>query len=398
MKKHLLSLATLLFSLVSVPSFGQSVQKLDSRLIEGWEEAYFHYNNNGLIDSTYIYLNDYKEFESYRKYTYNENGLCVREDDYQMLNYEFRHVSYIEYFYNEKNQLVKRLNYNSFGSDTFEAGGEIIWSYNEDGTVATVETSMPGWDDPEQWDLYSREIRKYNDKKLLIEKETWTVPFFGTADDLYISSASEHSYNDKDQLVMDINKFYYEDSGDEPATTAKCTYEYDEYGNLTVYNSYLNTDNENPQMKYIYHYDLNTPKDQVIYPFNLEDNNMAIHLIAAAVSANRIEYDEWWQVPNESETGELEHIGDYEWNYSEFAYTGINNTNVDVNRVGYFIYNNEIHFTNLKKGTSIQIFDMNGAKVAQKNYDGNAISLTGLAKGGYICKVANQRVPFKFVR
>ena len=394
MRKKVL-FASLMLLLASPLSFGQDVLKLDSRLIEGLDEARFHYNNKGLIDSTYLFFDDYDVYESYRKYKYSENGLCTREDDYQKLDGSFRHVSYIEYSYNEKNQLVKRMNYNSFGGEKFDVGGELKWTYNEDGTIATLETSLPSWDEPGRWDLYTREVYSYNEDKTLKSIVTHTVPFGSSQVLLYVSATVDYIYNDLKQLVRDDHRFYYEDSGDVPASTSYNTYEYDEAGNLVVYKSFIGLQSENPQVKYVYHYDLNVSAKDVIYPFNFEDK-AAVNWIAASTSPNKLDYEEWWQVPNESD--ELFHVADYTLNYSAFDPSSIHQQQVDLNRVGFFISDNLLYLVNQKEGAMVNIYNACGEVVMQQIYTKNGISLEGLDRGVYVGKIENQRMPFKFMR
>ena len=295
--------------------------------------------------------------------------------------------------------MIKRYNYNSQDGKKFNVGGELIWTYNEDGSIATIKTSMPHWGNPEQWDLYAIEYYKYNDDKTLNSIEIQTVPFDGGIEDIYVSSTADYKYNGKKQLVEDVHKYYYEGGGSEPASTTKSTYLYDEVGNLIEYDSYPTMYSKMPELRYIYHYDLDTPAEQVIYPFNYEEKQLAIYLTAASISPNRISSEEWWQIPVDAIEDKLDHVGDYVLTYSDFEASGIENTFADNNNsLSFCIDGSRLFFTSLKEGAMIKIYDLNGSMVMQQAYNAGGISIEGLARGGYICKVANYRLPVKFIR
>ena len=397
MKNHLLLSASLLFFASSM-SFAQTKQQLDSRILEEWDESYFYYNDKGLIDSTYSHVEGQISIDCYKNFTYDVNGICIEQNDYQFVDDSYRHVGQIKYTYNDKGQMIKRHNYNSSDGKNFYLGGEMLWTYNDDGTIKEISTSMPNWDAPGEMKLFSLETYTYNSDKTLKEVTVQDVPFDGTVDQMYVSTVTKYTYNNDKQLVSETRNNYYEDSGSMPAFSQKITYVYDEVGNLTQYNFFPSTTTQTPELRYIFHYDLNTLSENVVYPFNFEEQKISVYLTAAQVSPNRIEKEELWQIDMNSADTSLQHVGDYAWSYSDFTGTGIHNVNIDNNGTSFCINDNTLYLTNVKEGTNVQLYSINGTKVIDQKYTAAGISLSALAHGTYVGKVASQHMPVKFVK
>lgn len=61
--------------------------------------------------------------------SYNDQNLVSRIDGYQFLNGTWKHVYYVNYSYDEAGNMVKRTNFNSFGSNSFTQGGVYDYFY-----------------------------------------------------------------------------------------------------------------------------------------------------------------------------------------------------------------------------------------------------------------------------
>lgn len=307
-----------LFFLGIVTAFAQKTQMLTTRIMSDWDESYYRYNEKGLIDSMHIVLKDIGHYESYRKYTYNDQNLCTREDDYQLLNGKFTHVSYMDYTYDEQGRMLTRTNYNSYGTSTFDVGGKIVWEYNENGEIDKETTSLADYSSPDGFSFYKEDRYIYKDGKKQ-RKESWVKPYDAVQpDQRFMESSIDYTYDAKGQPVEEILKSYDSVTG-EQTSLSRNMYKFDEAGNLIEYSQYMGT-SQNPVVKYIYHYDMTMKRANSLLPFNFEDQ-AAPHMIAMKLSPNLIVKEEWWQMPNE--TDKLLHGGDYIWNYQNTAATNI---------------------------------------------------------------------------
>lgn len=399
MKKQRLLFAVLILSLVCpMLAFGQKTHQLDSRVLKDYEEYYFRYDGSGHLDSLYLSIEDNQPYKSYRLYTYNEKGLCTREDDYQYLadKGDFVHVSYIDYGYDEQGRMISRLNYNSFGTDNFEVGGKLVWTYNENGTIKTMETYLSSWTNPGEWELFLRDEYIYFTDMRLKEIHTSMVPYGGTEETMFISKMEEFKYDDKKQFIENSWKEYKEDGNGVPVSTGRSTYTYDELGNMIQFDSFIGLTSQNPVVRYKYEYDTTIKSENTNLPYNYEDERLPF-VYAFSLSPNVVVKEDWWQQP--METDRLEFIGTYTWTYSNAGSgSGIGNMNVDLNSVNYFVNSDVLYFTNLREGTEVQIYDVKGSVVLQSQYQAAGISLNNLPEGVYIGRVRGHKIPVKFVK
>lgn len=381
----------LLFVAFFCLSYGQKSTMLVSREIEGYIGSWYGYNENGRLDSMHVLETGY---ESYRKYVYDDDGNAVREDGYQRMGDKYKQVWHVDYTYDAEGRLLTRMNYNSMGSDDFSLSGKMVWEYDANGNVAFVRTYFPSWTVPDGFDLFSEERYVYDGNGLLTEKETWLTPFSTMdPDEMYRSSNTVYTYDESGRLTLTVNTEYDESTGDKRSAARFC-YAYDEDGNLSEYESYIGTNSKTPQVKSIYHYDKNIRSSDVMLPLNFEDSSMP-HMFAMTSSVNAITYEEWWQVPNESD--DLAHIGDYLYTYESTAGIG-RGTLVASAEVNGFISNGKLYFHSLDPGVKIRIYNAAGVEVMSASYSPEGVSLSSLPKGIYLTRADGRKVAFKFMR
>lgn len=367
-------------------AYGQKTQVLDTRILEGWDEAGFFYNDKNQLDSMTIHIMGNQPYKAYRTFEYDEKGMNTRENGYQYLNGKFKHIFYVDYTYNEDGQMKTRLNYNSTGGDECKLSAKMEWSY-KDGRIDKVSTYFPSWTVEGEFDLFSEERYIYKDN-VLQAREIWTIPYSST--ELHKASSTEYTYNQSGQMEEEFSTNYDTENGN-PTSTVTNVYTYDQNGNLIEYANYPQN-REEPALKYVYVYNEEVKRENVVLPYNFEDA-VAPHYIAMMNSTNIIEKEEWWQVPQEAD--HLVHGGDYIWTYSKNT-SSIDHKKLPNLGINFFIHNESLYFQGLAEGQLIQLFDVNGSLIIQDSYKQSGISLNTLPKGIYLIRTSQGA--FRFVK
>lgn len=372
-------------------SYGQKAHKLSSRILAGTDEYRYEYNDNGLVDS----ISSITDIDCGHKFTYDSNGKCLREDAYQIMdNGTKRHTSIVEYTYDENGRLKIRINKNSFGGAEFETNGKMEWSYDEKGNITTVNTYFPQFYG-DGFDLFQQDRYTYDANGLLTEKSTYYTWGSTDVNDMEFSSKVEYTYNENGKITSITSKA--DDYRGGIMVTGIGRYTYDADGCLDSYEVYANETSSNPSEKFVFTYNKSIKNEDVMLPFNLEDEiwNTPIYIYSMKNSPYAIETEEWWHLSDR--TGLLELVGNYEYTYS--SPTGIGRgVTAETADAKFFINNGVLYASNLKQGVKVRIFSANGTEMASSANVSGGISLASLPKGIYVARADGSKAAFKFVR
>lgn len=380
---------TLFFTLLSCAFVGLQAQesKLFLKTIESqaepneWEE--FFYDSKGVLDSISISAmqNESDVTVFGRKLIRDDNGNIILNKWYQFIDFVNVHTAKIEYKYDENNRLIERTNYQDYGWGMVKQF-PLKYYYNDNGLLIKRE-QVSGWDDS----LVEYSDYEYDDKGRLISETITDV----AGEDPGVKQKLEYSYNEND-LVSKLSTMIVNAVG-QLYESQKTEYTYDEAGNLTEINDFLNKGGVyQPAGIVKYVYDMSVSGDNIVYPFNDLDKFDTAEMLNLELNNNchnKVIRDTI-MVEFEGEWG-LVDIRDYVY---ESATVSISEVKDNVNsELAVVINNGFISLNGVKNGELVQIYDSNGNLLVVSDYN-NGISVSGLPNGVKIVKVGNRVAKF----
>ncbi|WP_026451735.1 T9SS type A sorting domain-containing protein [Aequorivita capsosiphonis] len=300
MKKILLVCITAVFS---IAGFAQNVDKEYSlseyRSSDDLEHERYTYNSDMLLVATDILLESGIEVKD--SLTYDASNNVIKLDRHQLLNGSWTLVSYIDYTYDANGNRLSRSNYNSFGGPTFTLGGVYNYFY-ENNRLTDWELLFGGTDLAEVCTL------TYNVDGLLIEEfaqDTWNS---GTLENSWkivyqynldgtLNTSSQAFWSGSTWDTAGTEWFFYDDN--------KNCIKWDHKNGNTVTNR-----NE-------YEYNLEFTVDQLVLPYNPEDDSKDTSLIEMK---NMPILQHWY---TENDLGELVYVCDYIYDYDFIGTMGV---------------------------------------------------------------------------
>lgn len=300
MKKTLLACIALAFSVTGFSQNTDLFALIEVRASDDLEYEQYTYNSDNLLKAT-DHLFDDGMLVTDSLY-YDDANNVIRLDRHQLLNGNWVHVSYIEYTYDENGNKTSRSNYNSFGGPTFTLGG--VYNYHYENNVLTDwELLMSGTD------LVEIGTLTYNaDGQLIAElgqdawggpmEDSWKIDYVYNPDGS-MKTTSQSFWNGSSWNLAGSEWFFYDDHGN-------CIEWQHKRGN-TVTN------------KFEYEYDLEYSLDQLVLPFNPEDETETKSLVE---HNNMMLLSHWY---TENDQGNLIYVCDYIYTYEMIEFMGTQN-------------------------------------------------------------------------
>ena len=387
MKK--LSSIAIAFLLCVCVCFAQKSHTLKSRYMEDYDEIYYFYNENNLVDSIYQHQFLDQWYDTYELNQYDDKGNCIRHDVWQLVKGEWKHIIYCEYEYNDKGQIITRENFNNF-EGSWSQGGKMEFLYDDQDRLEKVNTYLSDFMNPGGFVLFSFEDYIYENDLLVSRKMEMNQNLFFGEPEFAPSSRITYEYNASGWLVAEQNYDYEANTGEEQSA-GRVKYEYDAHGNMTVMDRYLG--GENPVSRSIYHYDTTVLKENTVFPYQYEDEEIEWRRVIG-ISPNIITEMEEWQVPNE--VNELMRLGSYIWSYEVDVPPAGNRFLNEKPSLRWRLSEGVLKIDGVAEGSLVQVFNVGGHLIRQERYTDNGVALGYLPQGTYIARI-DGRTSVKFV-
>lgn len=341
-----------------------------------YEFKFFSYNWQGLVVAIKDSVGTFQVIDSIY---YNNNSQVTKINCYQKLNGVWKYVCYVNFYYDDAGNLIKRTNFNSLGTETFEQGGVYDYHY-ENGHIVDHVMYFGDYST-----LGERCYYTYNDQGRLITEKY--LQGYG-----YLDSAMNvnYTYRSDGKLTRKTVYDFYDN------TTQTEVYEYDGYGNC-IEHSIKNQSGNYVDRNY-YEYDTDVPASVVSMPYYIEE----LSIPEPFDDAHQRTVEHWYTL---NDNNVLQYICDYYYYYEESP-LGIAEVSAES---AVHIYPNpatdvvNIDIPEGKTVLSAQIIDIYGKVCGDYILQSgtNAISTSNLMSGMYLLKIIyadGERAVGKMVR
>ncbi len=264
------------------------VQRLSS---DAFEAKTFSYDWHGTITAVKDSIDDEMLIDSI---TYDALNHVTRVDGYQLLSQGWTHVYYLEFTYDEDGNMIRRKNYNSFGTADFTQGGVYDYIY-ENGRLVRHDMYFGNYDLLGEKCFYI-----YNAEGQCVEELS-----LDGIEDLDSSLKIVNTYDDQGRISTKTT-YYYGNYGWDLGPTDYFTY--DESGNCIdhstkdQYGQYVD--------RHLYDYDLSVSANSVHMPYYIPE----LAFPEGFDDPNQRVLEHWYTL---DDNHVLQYICDYEYVYSD---------------------------------------------------------------------------------
>lgn len=349
------------------------------------KKLYFYDDNNVLIK----YDTDV-EPNFYHDYTYNEDGLLIRDElwlDRTGLGDYFRNI-YYDYTYTEDGLLDTRTGYTSASFTNYEPlfSGMMKWVYDLEGKVVEVLTYAK----PEisEASLTQTDEYYYNEKGL-VSRIDYSHPAEIGSSTWEMANRDEYTYDEKDRLV-EIT--HWAVSTNALSVFKHTFFVYDHRDDLIeTYETGTNVNNK--QSSHEYYYD-DIPVSQVIYPYSIEENKILIG--ANANQFNRMAHRCLMSMDySVADDGSLALLFEWEYDYDVIQGAGIEGVEA-APAFEASVADGVLTLAGVSADSSARIYDLEGRLLKSVSRVGAGVPVGSLAEGVYV--VSTDAGSVKFVR
>lgn len=346
----------------------------------------FYYNAGNQLDSIVwsLPISETEISVGSRKLYYGDNNKVILRDLFQIIDFVNRKTGKVEYTYGENGLVLERKNYMDFmGNGTMVLQGHLKYYYDAGNMIIRMESLNP-------WEEYIMEYTEYSYTDNRLSEETvYKLDEENWSDEFVFAQKLTYEYDSNGRKLKETTLLA--DANGNPYENEKTDYVYDEAGNLTEKNTFLNKGSWVPARSEKYVYDLSVKAENVVYPLDSDDYEMFANEVYGYCS-NKIVQDSLW----------LEFEGNWGlYNVNDYIYENVP-APASVGRyeilqqeeLGVITADGMIYLKDVKEGEQVAIYDNSGRILVATLYQESGIPVANLPTGTKIIKAAGKTAKF----